>query len=97
MRYFLLKPFGDLFLICLGTDHPQGQGQLNAIPCDVTFYVFLPVNRQICPYAVFVSYGVHSHCPPPPNRAPQEHLDDVLDIIRRMEDPRMTLGKFFSL
>lgn len=91
-NYSLKKPVSNMLLTILGIDHPQGPGRLISYDCDVLFYILLPVDRNLCPYAIFLSIGTHLHCPPPPNRAPQALLHDVLDVIRRMEDPRMTLG-----
>jgi hypothetical protein len=73
-------------------DHPQGQGHILTQPCQVTFTVFVPKNLDETPNIVWVSHGCHSHPPPPPTKSPQQYLDEILGIIRRINDPSLTTG-----
>jgi hypothetical protein len=73
-------------------DHHQGQGKLAAWECDVQFVFFEPEDLQETPYLLWVSYGSHTHLPPPPVKTPKDIFDDVVAIVRRISDPALTTG-----
>jgi hypothetical protein len=76
----------------IGVDHEQGQGQMKVIPCDVQFNQFIPIDLGSTPYIIWVSHGKHSHPPPPPTKTPEQYLNEILGIIRRINDPSLTLS-----
>ena len=61
----------------------------------MVFYIFILSDIQQTPYIQFTSHGTHSHPPPPPNKPPTEIVQDILEVIHRMRDPDLTLGKLF--
>ncbi|KAF1811308.1 hypothetical protein P152DRAFT_68557 [Eremomyces bilateralis CBS 781.70] len=75
-----------------GVDHTQGQGKLVSLPCQVLFTVFQPLDMDRTPYLVWVSSGTHSHPPPPPTRTPQQYLEQILQVIQRINNPSLTLA-----
>lgn len=77
-----------------GIDHPQGPGKLVHMDCEVTFHVFVPNDLEETPYIHFTSHGTHSHAPPPPNKPPMQILNEVLELVRRISNPDLTLGRF---
>ncbi|EYE94136.1 uncharacterized protein EURHEDRAFT_458234, partial [Aspergillus ruber CBS 135680] len=63
-------------------------------PTCVSFRVLIPLDLDECPYAIFLSTGTHSHPPPPPTKPPQIILDEILDLMKRMRNPDLTLSTF---
>lgn len=45
------------------------------------------------PYFIFTSIGVHSHPPSPPTTPPAQVAQDIVDLIRRLRDPGLTVCK----
>lgn len=82
--------------ISLGVIHPQGAGKMQKMTCNVRFRIYIPEDLEACPYAIFLSTGIHTHPPPPPNKPPQLIMDEILDLIRRMQNPDLTLSKLTS-
>jgi hypothetical protein len=76
----------------IGIDHIQGQGKMMGIPCDVEFHIMIPEDSDANPYILFTSHGTHEHPIPPPNKPPQHIIEDVLQLIRRMQNPELTLS-----
>ena len=62
--------------------------------CKVSFRILIPLDLDECSYAVFLSTGTHSHPPPPPSKPPQIILDEILDLMKRMRNPDLTLSKY---
>ena len=62
--------------------------------CKVSFRILIPLDLDECPYAIFLSTGTHSHPPPPPSKPPQIILDEILDLMKRMRNPDLTLSKY---
>ncbi|KAJ5491665.1 hypothetical protein N7539_003232 [Penicillium diatomitis] len=77
-----------------GVIHPQGQGKMQTHDCSVYFCTYMPLDIRTHPYAIFYSRGCHTHPPPPPNRPPWLIMDDILDLICRMQTPDLTLSVF---
>ena len=63
-------------------------------PCNVIFTALVPVDIEQCPYILFTSQGVHIHPPPPPSKAPERILQGVKQIIKEIQDPTLTTGKY---
>ncbi|KAJ5111672.1 hypothetical protein NUU61_001571 [Penicillium alfredii] len=77
--------------------HPQAQGNFEVLPCKVQFCTYIPLDLVRTPYIIWYSRGEeHTHPPPPPDKAPQTILDDVLALIKRMQAPEMTLSSFLK-
>jgi hypothetical protein len=76
----------------LGVDHPQGQGRVEHLDCNVKFIHLLPDDLERNPFCIWISIGEHSHLPPPPTKTPQIILDEISDIIKRINDPNLTTG-----
>lgn len=62
--------------------------------CQVSFRILIPLDLDKCPYVIFLSTGTHSHPPPPPSKSPEIILDEILDMIKRMQNPELTLSKY---
>lgn len=77
-------------------DHPQGKGKLIRVLCEVEFHILIPINLEDHPYYLFTSVGVHNHAPPPPSKVPEVLSQEIVDLIRRSQDPNITAGKSFS-
>lgn len=77
----------------LGIDHPQNSGEIEHMPCEVVFHIMIPDDLESCPYVLFTSHGVHTHPPPPPNKPPKSIMEDIVELVRRIHNPDMTLGK----
>lgn len=60
--------------------------------CQVSFRILIPLDLDQCPYAIFLSTGTHCHPPPPPSKAPEVIIDEILDLIKRMQNPELTLS-----
>jgi hypothetical protein len=67
------------------------------MPCEVVFHIMVPILLEACPYMLFTSHGIHSHPPPPPNNAPQAIMNGVMQLVKEMRDPSLTLGKNYFL
>ena len=92
---FVSHPY-HVFDGSLGIDHPQGPGKLVHIDCEVIFHVFVPNDLEETPYIHFTSHGTHSHAPPPPNKPPMQILNEVLELVRRISNPELALGKIIQ-
>ncbi|OAF57839.1 hypothetical protein VC83_05497 [Pseudogymnoascus destructans] len=73
-----------------GVEHIQGRGKLIHTNCNVQFRLFQPYNLIDCPYIIWTSHGVHCHPPPPPSRTPQQLVDSLLTVIKKINDPSLT-------
>ena len=83
-------------LTALGRDHPQGSGKLKHTFCSVVFTALVPVDIDQIPYILFTSHGVHQHPPPAPHKPPMEIVQQVKQLIQRIQDPSMTTGKYLK-
>ena len=52
----------------------------------------IPENLTECPYYLFISSGQHSHPPPPPTKAPLVVLQEIQDIVKKMQNPDLQIG-----
>ena len=91
---YAVIPLLILFLILLGIDHPQGPGKLNHKECQVRLSFYKPEDLEECPYIIFTSHGVHTHPPPVPSRPAPVIVDGLIQVIRRINDPSLTTGKY---
>ena len=66
---------------------------MQKLSCEVKFTIMIPSNLEDCPYVLFCSHGIHTHPPPPPSKAPESIMMEVVDIIRRTKDADLTLGE----
>ncbi|KFY25698.1 hypothetical protein V491_01634, partial [Pseudogymnoascus sp. VKM F-3775] len=73
-----------------GVDHFQGCGKLIHQNCNVQFRLFRPYDLIDCPYIIWTSHGVHCHPPPPPSRTPQQLVNSLLTVIKKINDPSLT-------
>ena len=73
-------------------DHPQGQGNLISKACEVEFHMIVPENICNTPYFLVTSCGIHTHPPPPPNKAPKKVVEEIIQLIQRIRGPELTLG-----
>jgi len=53
----------------------------------------IPEDLNDCSYILFCSHGTHTHPPPPPSKAPQAIMMEIVDIIQQMKDADLTVGK----
>jgi hypothetical protein len=81
----------------LGIDHPQGQGKLEKMSCQVIFNIFRPVDLQSTPFIIWVSTGRHTHPPPPPSRSPRQYLNEILKVIQQMRDQDLISSTLFLI
>ncbi|KAF1808089.1 hypothetical protein P152DRAFT_256707 [Eremomyces bilateralis CBS 781.70] len=78
-------------------DHPSEEcgviegNQTRRPTCNVDHY-----QGQAVPYMLFTSYGTHTHPPPPPSKAPTKLCDEVIRLIKRTRDAKLTLAKFMQ-
>ncbi|KAI8930747.1 hypothetical protein NX059_012355 [Plenodomus lindquistii] len=78
------------------TNHPQGKGKLLRVPCGVRFDIIIPLDITATPYYTFTSTGVHVHPPPPPTKTPARLTEEIISLIRRANDPGMTVASFLK-
>lgn len=72
--------------------HLQGQGNLIHKSCSVVFTVLIPEAYESGQYILFTSHGEHSHPPPPPKRTPADIAEEISQVVRRLNDPDLTLS-----
>ena len=90
---FTIKYRPDHFL----TAHHGTLGKLEKISCNVRFLYVTPKDTQKYPYALWISYGIHSHPPPPYNRTPIQVQDEIMELIRRSDSMTLTAGTTLSI
>jgi hypothetical protein len=61
-------------------------------PCTVLFDQFIPLDLIRTPYIIWSSMGEHTHLPPPPTKTPAQYLEEIMGIIRRINNPGLTLS-----
>ncbi len=66
---------------------------MQKILCEVKFTIMIPEDLNDCSYILFCSHGTHTHPPPPPSKAPQAIMMEIVDIIQQMKDADLTVGK----
>lgn len=79
-----------------GVDHPQGQGSLFKIPCEVTFQVIIPIDIVAIPFFAIISFGIHTHIPPPPSTLSNSDIEEVVKVLRPMLTPQLTRSQFLN-
>lgn len=92
-KYIFSKHFESLLNV-LGINHSQGQGIMVKRDCPVRFYVFEPQDIDSSPFLLWISIGIHKHVPPPPAKMPTKYCQDILSILRRIDDPTLTTGGY---
>jgi hypothetical protein len=45
------------------------------------------------PFVLFVSFGVHTHPPPPPTKTPRQIQQDIIALIQQQDTATLTTGK----
>jgi hypothetical protein len=65
---------------------------MEGISCEVKWNFYIPIDFTI-PFILFTSHGIHSHPPPPPKKTPQDIVQGILDVLKRINDPNITLSK----
>jgi hypothetical protein len=83
-----------LLMYSQDVNHPQGHGKLILVGCAVRFGVIIPQDLVADPFFIFHSMGVHTHAPPPPTKASEAITDEIYHLIRRLNDPNLTVGRF---
>jgi hypothetical protein len=89
----VLRSYSKYILNNLGVDHPQGQGDIVILPCNVEFIAYLSIERNETPYFIWVSRGTHQHPPPPPTKTPEQYCNEIIKLVERINDPTITTGK----
>lgn len=84
-----------MLIIYLGILHSHGQGKLVHQDCDVKFHWLIPQDLKNCPYLVFISYGTHTHPPPPPDKLPKDIVNDLTKLIMDCRLESFQLRKYF--
>ncbi|KAE8376985.1 hypothetical protein BDV26DRAFT_222318 [Aspergillus bertholletiae] len=74
-------------------NHTQGVGRLTVTKCSVKYHWMIPVDLQTCPFYIFTSFGIHTHPPPPPSKAPVAIMEGIFKVIQEMREPSLTLSK----
>ena len=64
-----------------------------AATCKVVFEIIVPKDPIATPYFALISTGVHIHLPPPPNRPREEDIKEILEVLRPMLTPGLTVSK----
>ncbi|OJJ04472.1 hypothetical protein ASPVEDRAFT_43949 [Aspergillus versicolor CBS 583.65] len=77
-------------------DHPQGRGQLEHLPCEVTFHALVPADLEQCPYIVFSSHGVHKHPPPMHTKTPKRIPEGSYDVGDQKRGRGLTTKQFLE-
>lgn len=70
---------------------------MESIKCKVLFTVYKPKDLENMPYLIWVSHGVHTHIVPPPTKTPDKYLDEILGVVRRINDPSLSSGNIFQI
>src|SRR6267378_3549402 len=70
----------------------QRYRKIEKISCNVRFLYVIPKDTQKYPYVLWISYGIHSHPPPPYNRTPTQVQDEIMELIRRSDSMTLTVG-----
>jgi len=78
-------------------DHPQGKGRLITTKCHVEINILIPKNLEATPYFLFCSHGVHIHPPPPPTRTPESIILELTQLVRKSNDPGLTVRTLITL
>lgn len=89
----VLLSYSKQILNILGVDHPQGQGSIVVLPCNVEFTVYLSIERNETPYFIWVSRGTHQHPPPPPTKTPEQYCNEIMKMIEKINEPALTTSK----
>jgi len=79
-------------LISIDYDHVQGPGKIITMPCSVKWALYLPFDLKRVPYFLLTSHGVHLHPPPPPRKTPEMIIKGILDVLKRINNPDITIG-----
>ncbi|KAF1978953.1 hypothetical protein BU23DRAFT_191377 [Bimuria novae-zelandiae CBS 107.79] len=77
-------------------NHPQGKGKLLKVGCGVQYDIIIPIYVSQSLHYIFTSHGIHTHPPPPPTRTPEALTQDIVSLIRRVNDPSMTVASFLK-
>jgi hypothetical protein len=75
------------------------RGRIIQLPCSVKFHIFTPVFTNDIPstqHLVIISYGQHTHPPPPAHRIPLQVRDRLVKAIQKFGTDEATARKFIS-
>jgi len=78
-------------------DHPQGIGNLIQSKCDVLWDIIIPDDFVLTPYYVIISFGTHSHVPPPPHIPQLDNVQSLENVLRPILTPGLTRSKFIII
>lgn len=75
-------------------EHPQGTGRLVHAACTVQFTKIVPCDINRTPFVIWLSYGCHTHAPPPPSRNPKSIINNFRVLISQCSTNTLTFGNF---
>src|SRR5271170_7549857 len=62
------------------------KGNILQLPCEVKFHFFTPIfdkdGKSSVNQMAVISYGEHSHPPPPPRKIPRQVKDELIKVIQ---------------
>lgn len=68
----------------------QGEGKVIIQPCNVRFYIVVPLEPFTTPYAIVASFGTHSHPPPPITKTPHHLMVQLQQVIAKKDTLNLT-------
>src|SRR5271170_1852150 len=75
------------------------RGQIIQLPCEVKFHIFTPVFNDGIPSTrqmAIISYGTHTHPPPPPYRIPPQVKERLLKVVKEYGVGEATARKLIA-
>ena len=75
------------------------RGQIVQMTCNVQFHFFLPVfvdGKPNISQMAILSYGEHTHPPPPPHKIPQNVKTDLIRVIQAYGAPEATARRLIA-
>lgn len=67
---------------------PRARGRIIQLDCSVKFHFFSPQfidGKPTTNKMAVISYGEHTHPPPPPNKIPQLIKDEIVRAVKAYE------------
>lgn len=77
-------------IVSLGQNHLQGEGKIIIQPCNVRFYIVVPLEPYTTPYTIVASFGTHSHPPPPITKTPHYLMAQLQKVISKKDTLNLT-------
>ena len=76
------------------------KGNILQLPCEVKFHFFTPIfNKDGKPSVnqmAVISYGEHSHPPPPPRKIPSQVKDELLKLVKAFGAAEVTARQLIA-